>query len=240
MDRMSHRDGRSSCSSSTLSVGIVISPASYRRLFSRICEGSIGRNGGNADAPAAENMFPKFEDVPMSTYLIVFEKIRPLHHLVGEDAEVLLQHDDVGGVLRDVDRDRTAGICSTSVRYLVSVPLWTRSTRLGDLNMTPGTVAESRWSARVRPPLLGQALMDSLGDPMCRSRLSALFRRPGVSNRGPWTDRIGPGRFLSDRTMVSPCTEGANAMTKRPFRWIGWIERGRRETLGRTHAWSAA
>jgi hypothetical protein len=45
-------------------------------LLSRICVGSIGRKERNRDAPAAENMFPKFDEVPMSTYLIVLAKIR--------------------------------------------------------------------------------------------------------------------------------------------------------------------
>ena len=49
---------------------------SYSRLLSRICEGSIGRNVRKIDAPAALNMFPKLLDVPISTYFIVFAKIR--------------------------------------------------------------------------------------------------------------------------------------------------------------------
>ena len=73
---MSHADGRASISSSTLSVGIVIWLASYSRLLSRICVGSIGRNERNADAAAALNMFPKFDDVAIRTYLIVLAKMR--------------------------------------------------------------------------------------------------------------------------------------------------------------------
>jgi hypothetical protein len=41
-----------------------------------ICEGSIGRNDENSDAPAAEKMLPKLLDVPISTYLSVLAKIR--------------------------------------------------------------------------------------------------------------------------------------------------------------------
>ena len=66
------------------------------------------------EATAALNMFPKFDDVPMSTYLIVLAKVRrPSAHAVGEHAEVLFEQDDVGGVLGDVgggfDRDPDVG-----------------------------------------------------------------------------------------------------------------------------------
>ena len=82
--------------------------------MSRICDGSIGRNDRNSDAPAALNMLPKLLDVPISTYLIVFAKIAPpLDDAVREHVEVLLEQDDVGGVLRDVrgrvDRDADVG-----------------------------------------------------------------------------------------------------------------------------------
>ena len=78
--------------------------------MSRICDGSIGRNERNSDAPAALNMFPKFDDVAIRTYLSVLAKIRrALHDPVGEHAEVLLEQHDVRGVLGDVgggfDRD---------------------------------------------------------------------------------------------------------------------------------------
>ena len=59
-------------------------------------------------------MFPKFDDVPMSTYLIVLAKIRrPSTHAVGQHAEVLVEQHDVGGVLGHVggrvDRDADVG-----------------------------------------------------------------------------------------------------------------------------------
>jgi hypothetical protein len=56
--------------------GMASWPVSYRRLFSRIWEGSNGRNARNKEAPAALNMFPKFEEVAISTYFIVLAKIR--------------------------------------------------------------------------------------------------------------------------------------------------------------------
>jgi hypothetical protein len=45
-------------------------------LLSRICDGSIGRNGSRDEAAAALNMLPKLLDVPISTYFIVFAKTR--------------------------------------------------------------------------------------------------------------------------------------------------------------------
>ena len=73
---MSQCDGRASCSSSTLSVGMASWLVSYSRLLSRIWEGSIGRKDRNSDAPAALNMLPKLLEVPISTYLMVLAKIR--------------------------------------------------------------------------------------------------------------------------------------------------------------------
>ena len=71
--------------------------------MSRICDGSIGRKDRNSDAPAALNMFPKFDEVAMSTYFMVLAKMRrPSIDAVGQDAEVLLEQDDVGGVLGHV------------------------------------------------------------------------------------------------------------------------------------------
>jgi hypothetical protein len=46
---------------------MVIWLLSDSRLFSRICDGSIGRNGRNAAATVTLNMLPKFDDVPIST-----------------------------------------------------------------------------------------------------------------------------------------------------------------------------
>src|SRR5262249_61488493 len=58
---MSQPAGRLSVSGSTLSVGMASWPVSYRRLFSRIWDGSNGRNDRNKEAAAALNMFPKLE-----------------------------------------------------------------------------------------------------------------------------------------------------------------------------------
>src|SRR6266511_581705 len=112
MNRVSQYEGRWSSSWSTLSVGIVISLASYSRLFSRIWVGSMGRNFRKMEAPAALNMLPKFDDVPISTYLMVLEKMRrpygvgedapAFHHSFGQHAQILLEHHDVGGVLGHV------------------------------------------------------------------------------------------------------------------------------------------
>ena len=57
-------------------MGIVICARSYRKLFSRICVGSIGRNGRNNDAAAMLNMFPKFELVPINRYFIMLPDAR--------------------------------------------------------------------------------------------------------------------------------------------------------------------
>ena len=60
--------------------GIVIWLPSYKRLFSRICVGSIGRKERNAEAAPALNMFPKFGDVAISTY---FLRVQSLDRLLG-------------------------------------------------------------------------------------------------------------------------------------------------------------
>src|SRR6266536_3268523 len=55
---------------------MVSSLTSYSRLLSRIWPGSIGRKLRKSEAPAALNMFPKFDEVPIRTYLIVLAKMR--------------------------------------------------------------------------------------------------------------------------------------------------------------------
>src|SRR4026209_329470 len=74
---MSHGRGRRMYSSSTLSEGIVSCDASYRKLFKRICVGSMGRNGRNTDAAAMLNMLPKLELVPMKRYLRTLAESSP-------------------------------------------------------------------------------------------------------------------------------------------------------------------
>ena len=102
---MSQRRGRSTCSRSTLSVAIVIEGTSDRKLLSRICFGSSGRNGRKSDAPAMLTMLPKFALVVMKTYLSVLAKVcRPSRTPCASDAQVPLQQDDVGRLLGDVHR----------------------------------------------------------------------------------------------------------------------------------------
>ena len=63
----------------------------------------MGRKLSTTDAAAALNMLPKLLDVPISTYLMVFAKIRrPSMTPFGQDAQILVQQHDVGGVLGDV------------------------------------------------------------------------------------------------------------------------------------------
>ena len=69
----------------------------------RICDGSIGRNDRNTEAPAALNMLPKFEDVAMRTYFMVLAKMRrPSIDAFRQHAEILVEQHDVGGVLGHV------------------------------------------------------------------------------------------------------------------------------------------
>ena len=45
-------------------------------MISRICFGSIGKNGRNSEAPAMLNVFPKFALVAMNKYLRVLASDR--------------------------------------------------------------------------------------------------------------------------------------------------------------------
>ncbi len=45
-------------------------------LLSKICVGSIGRNGRNKEPPAMLNMLPKLELVPIMMYFIMLPKVR--------------------------------------------------------------------------------------------------------------------------------------------------------------------
>ena len=83
--------------------------------MSRIWVGSIGRKLRNSEAAPALNMFPKFDEVPISTYLIVLAKMRrPSTTPSARMSEVLVEQDDVGRVLGDVgrglDRDADVGV----------------------------------------------------------------------------------------------------------------------------------
>src|SRR5713226_5875735 len=70
---------------STLSVGIVTWARSYRKLLSKICVGSIGRNRKNNEAPAMLNILPKFELVPISRYFITITE--PISLYPGDSVE---------------------------------------------------------------------------------------------------------------------------------------------------------
>lgn len=79
MKRMSQRRGRDTSSGSTASVAIVISGISVSTFVRSIWVGNSGRYGKNSEAPAIENMLPKFALVAMNAYLSVFAKVsRPL------------------------------------------------------------------------------------------------------------------------------------------------------------------
>ena len=60
----------------TVSSGMPISEKSYSRLFSKICVGSMGKNGRNSEATAIDSMLPKLELAPMRTYLRMLTKVR--------------------------------------------------------------------------------------------------------------------------------------------------------------------
>ena len=101
---------------------MVICAASYRKLFSRICVGSIGKNGRNSDAPAMLNMFPKFELVPISRYFITFaEARRPSMIPFVQYVQPRLQQNDVGRVARHVHRRgyRNSHVCGVQRRRVV-------------------------------------------------------------------------------------------------------------------------
>ena len=67
--------------------------------------GNIGKNGRKAAAAAMLNMLPKFELVPMSRYFITLPKARRPSTIPSSTARrLVLEQDDVGGVLGYVDR----------------------------------------------------------------------------------------------------------------------------------------
>ena len=89
-------------------------------VVEQVVEQDLGRaasagSGRNSDAPAALNMFPKLRRRAHQHVLDgVGEDAAALGDAVGEDVEVLLEQDDVGGVLGDVgggvDRDADVGV----------------------------------------------------------------------------------------------------------------------------------
>src|SRR6476659_6975282 len=100
---MSQRCGCVSRSASTRSVEIAIDGTSDRKLLSRICLATSGRNGRSGAAIAMLTMLPKFALVVIEMYLSVFAKVRlPTLHSGAQDIEVSLQQDDVGALACDV------------------------------------------------------------------------------------------------------------------------------------------
>ena len=71
------------------------------------------------------NMLPKLALVAMKTYFSVLAKVDPpLPDALDEDAQVLLQQDDVGRLLGDVhglvDRDADVGACRAEASLIPS------------------------------------------------------------------------------------------------------------------------
>ena len=75
MKRMSQRRGRSTSSGSTLSSAMPTAGTSDRKLLSRICPASSGRNGRNSEAAAMLTMLPRFALVVVRMYLSVLANV---------------------------------------------------------------------------------------------------------------------------------------------------------------------
>src|SRR6185503_20247475 len=73
---MSQRCGRVTRAASTRSVEIAMDGTSERKLLSRICFATSGRNGSSGAAIAMLTMFPKFALVVIEMYLSVFANVR--------------------------------------------------------------------------------------------------------------------------------------------------------------------
>ena len=73
----------------------------------------MGRNGSATEAIAALDMFPKLLEVPISTYLIVFAKMRRPSMTPSASAQVLVEEERVGRVFGDVGSgvDRDSDVC---------------------------------------------------------------------------------------------------------------------------------
>ena len=81
--------------------------------MSRICVGSIGKNGKNNDAPAMLNILPKFELVPIKRYFMTLPNaLRPSRMPRLQAAQIMFEKNNIGGVARHVHgrRDRYADI----------------------------------------------------------------------------------------------------------------------------------
>ena len=105
MKRAFQRRGFATHSASTLSPAIDAAGISDRKLFSRICDDSNGRNGRKIDATAMLNMFPKLALIVVRMYFSVLANVmRPSSMPSRRIDEVRAQQNEVGGVLCHVDR----------------------------------------------------------------------------------------------------------------------------------------
>ena len=72
---------------------------SDRKLLSRICEASRGRNGRNSEAPAMLNMLPKLALMVVRMYLSVLANVmRPSSMPWRKMAKSCLKQHEIGGV----------------------------------------------------------------------------------------------------------------------------------------------
>jgi hypothetical protein len=85
-----------------------------------MCTGSIGKKGRINVAPAIENMFPKLELIAIMMNFMMLPKARRGDPAL-EDAEVVSQQDDVGGVFGNVDGtvDRDSDIARMQRRRVI-------------------------------------------------------------------------------------------------------------------------
>src|SRR5581483_4973282 len=121
MRRMSHRCAVCVVSGSTLSVEMATEGMSDRKLLSRICFASRGRNGMNSVATAMLTMLPKFALVVMATYLRVLAKVRRPSTTPWPRTARSRSSSTMSAVSRDVDRliDRDADVGDVQRRCIV-------------------------------------------------------------------------------------------------------------------------
>jgi hypothetical protein len=88
-----------------------------------MCTGSIGKKGRINVAPAIENMFPKLELIAIMMNFMMLPKARRGDPAL-EDAEVVSQQDDVGGVFGNVTAPSTeiptSPVCSDGASLMPS------------------------------------------------------------------------------------------------------------------------
>ena len=109
-------------SGSTLSVEIAIDGTSERKLLSRICLATSGRNGSSGAASAMLTMLPKFALVVIEMYLSVLANVRlPSSTPVRRTSRSRFKQDDVGALAGDVHGlfDRNADVGRVQGRRIV-------------------------------------------------------------------------------------------------------------------------